>query len=139
MEIQSRRSSLENIRSVQRARALALNNSVTQGASLGSGLQGGYAQISSQGNYNEQGIAQSLMTGRSLFDISSQISDAKMQELSAKQGLQEGAAYSQLGNSISTSIPKLNQLSQGGLGGFGTGVWNASTNNFLGSGSFNKG
>src|SRR5690349_12770116 len=72
MELDARRQSLEAIRQGQRARALGLTAATQQGAGFGSGLQGGYGQISGQTNQNLLGVGQNLEIGRNIFGINSQ-------------------------------------------------------------------
>src|SRR5580765_8302042 len=64
MELTGRRNSMEVLRNEQKARSLALSGATNQGAAFGSGLQGGYGQISGQGGTNLLGIAQNLSLGR---------------------------------------------------------------------------
>jgi hypothetical protein len=74
MELDARRKQLEVFRNTQRARAVSLSNATNQGAQLGSGLQGGYGQISGESNSNLLGIFQGLQTGRVLSGLNQQIS-----------------------------------------------------------------
>ena len=68
------------------ARSLALANATSQGASKGSGLQGGLAQISSSVNRTQQGIKQNEELGLGVFENNRQISRAGA-IFSAGQGL----------------------------------------------------
>lgn len=78
MELDARRQQLEVIRNQQRGRALALTTATSQGASRGSGLQGGYGQISGQTGVNLLGIQQNLDIGRNIFGINQGISDSRV-------------------------------------------------------------
>lgn len=78
MEIDARRNQLEIIRNQQRGRALALTAATAQGASRGSGLQGGYGQISGQTGVNLLGIQQNLQVGRNIFDNNAAISAQRL-------------------------------------------------------------
>lgn len=79
MEIDARRSQTEIIRNQQRARALAVTTATAQGASRGSGLQGGYGQISGQTTYNALGVQQQLDLGRNMFNLNSQLAGQRTQ------------------------------------------------------------
>lgn len=78
MELDARRKQTEMIRNQQRARSLALSSATAQGSSRGSGLQGGYAQISGQTGFNLMGVQQNLEIGRNIFNINSAITDQKL-------------------------------------------------------------
>lgn len=84
-KISARRNQMEVLRNEQRARSLALSNSVNQGAQFGSGLQGGYGQIAGQSNTNLLGISQNLQTGQQLYDVNQSISSQE-QQISKYQG-----------------------------------------------------
>lgn len=75
MEVDARRQQLEIIRQQQRGRALGLTTATAQGASKGSGLQGGYGQISGQTGVNILGVQQNLQAGRNIFDSNASISN----------------------------------------------------------------
>lgn len=78
MELDASRKQKEVIRNQQRARSLALTTATAQGASRGSGLQGGYGQISGQSGVNALGIQQNLQIGRNIFDYNYQISQNRI-------------------------------------------------------------
>jgi len=65
MELDARRRNLEIVRNQQRGRSMALAAATAQGARRGSGLQGGYAQISGQTGVNMLGVNQNLQIGES--------------------------------------------------------------------------
>lgn len=73
MEVTGRRDQLEILRAQQRARSAALTGATAAGSSRGSGLQGGYGQISGQAGTNLLGVQQNLQIGRSIFDLNAQI------------------------------------------------------------------
>jgi len=104
MELNASRQKMELFRNSQRARALALTNATSQGASKGSGLQGGYGQISGDTNTNLLGINQNLMIGRNIFDINNLISGQKDILTQAQADYQtassEAQGWSQLGSAI---------------------------------------
>lgn len=79
MEVDARRQQLEIIRGQQRARALGLTNATAQGSSKGSGLQGGYGQISGQSGVNLLGVQQALQSGEAIFNANSNITNYNSQ------------------------------------------------------------
>lgn len=87
MELDAQRRTIQTVRSAQQARSIALNNATAQGAGKGSGLMGGYAQISGQANSGLLAINQNLDIGRNISDaniaisgLNSQLADAKADE-----------------------------------------------------------
>lgn len=89
MELDANRSQLENIRNAQRASSLATTNAAATGALRGSGLQGGYGQISGQSNTNALGVQQNLQIGENVF---AQNADISKQSL-AMNDIQTTLAY----------------------------------------------
>lgn len=79
MELDARRNQMEIIRNQQRGRALALTAATAQGAGRGSGLQGGYGQVSGQSGVNMLGVQQNLEIGRNTFAANNRISDLRVQ------------------------------------------------------------
>src|SRR5689334_21854077 len=69
MELQARRMTMEVFRNAQRLRAQATAAGVNQGASKGSGLQGGLAQIGDEAATNLTGLEQNLTIGRNIFNL----------------------------------------------------------------------
>ena len=100
MELSAQRSSLEVTRNAQRARSMATENAVSSGSQLGSGLQGGLAQIQGQATTNQLGINQNLQIGRNIFDINQGISAARIAESNAKGKEATAQGISSLGSSI---------------------------------------
>jgi len=113
MELDASRRQLENIRTVQRARAQALATATHQGAGLGSGLQGGFAQVFGQGAWNATGIAQNLQLGRNMFDLNAQLSEVKMQQSDAGMISQIGSGLTSLGGSLFGSAGAFGRLTSG--------------------------
>ncbi len=107
MELDAQRRTLESIRGAQRARAVALNNAVAQGAGQGSGLQGGYGQITGQANTNLLGINQNLTIGRNISSLNQDISGLNMQEAGVKAEEQMWSGLGSLGKSFTgaSSLP----------------------------------
>lgn len=113
MELSSHRQSMEVLRNAQRARALGLNSATNQGAQQGSGLQGGYGQISGQTNVNQLGISQNLSLGENMFDLNNQISKQKMAYADAGGQLATGQGISSFGKSFSSVLGPALNLSKG--------------------------
>lgn len=113
MELSGRRMQLENMRNIQRGRALAENTAVNQGAQFGSGLQGGLDQIMDQGLFNMVGVNSGLQTGRQIAGFNSAISADKLQmaQLGGEAAKDQGLAS--LGGAIMKMGPTIGAFSQG--------------------------
>lgn len=123
--LEGRRSQLESIRNSQRARANAEAAAVNQGASQGSGLQGGYGQISGQLNNNLQNVNFGQYYSQQNFAQANQMSDLKMQQAQLQAQYQSDTATNQgiqqLGGAIMSIGPKIGPMFQGfGGGSIGT-------------------
>lgn len=103
MELNAQRMSTEVIRNQQRARSLALSNSTSQGAQQGSGLQGGYGQISGHAGVGLLGINQQLGAGENLFGINSRIMGLRQQYTEAGSQSYTGSAISGAGQQLGSS------------------------------------
>lgn len=126
METNARRETLEAIRRMQIARSVALTNATSQNAQGGSGLQGGYGQISGNSAFRISGIQTSLNYGRQMFGLDSQISQQKMaladasSDMAFAQGLtslgsvfmNQAGTISRIGGSVGSAL--------GGFGSYGT-------------------
>ena len=122
MELDARRKQMEMLRNRQRARAMALTSATAQGAAQGSGLQGGYGQISGQSNVNLLGVDQQIGIGNAMFGINQNISQARMGIAAGQAQMQQGGALTGLGGTIISNLGTIKSLS----GGFGAGA-NASS------------
>lgn len=113
MQFEARRSQLEIFRNAQRARAQGLNASVNQGASQGSGIQGGMAQTKSMGLFNSQGVETNLAYGQNIFGIQGDITKQKMQvsQLGGEMATDQGIAS--LGGSLFKAGPTIGNIAQG--------------------------
>lgn len=116
MELDAHRKQIENLRNVQRAKALGLTAATAQGAQFSSGYAGGQAQVEGQGNWNMLGVNQNLLIGRNVFDLNSQISQQKILMAQASQRDKEGQGISSLGSSIMGTGGQLGKI----FSGFGT-------------------
>lgn len=118
MELDARRRQLEQVRNMQKARALALSNANAQGAQFGSGLPGGFGQISGEGNTQLLGVNQSLLLGRENFGLSADISSARYGYAGASGQYATGQGLSSLGGGLISALGPISNLS----GGFGSGA-----------------
>lgn len=119
MEFEARRQQLEVYRNNQRARAMATNSAVNQGAQFGTGLQGGLAQINAQSETNSLGISGNLEIGRNIFGINNQISGQKMALSGVQSQMATDQGYASLGASITKSAGTLSAIGQSAGGIFG--------------------
>lgn len=110
MEMDARRRQMELLRQQQRGRSIALTNATAQGGAFGSGLQGGFGQISGQGNNQQLGIQQNLGIGENLFGINSQISDSRILSSQYQSSALEGGALMSLGGTLMNNAGRLNSL-----------------------------
>lgn len=112
MLLESSRKQLEIFRNMQRQRAMATAAAVNQGASLGSGLQGGLAGVTNQSLFNSLGISQNVEIGQNIFDINSRISDKKMQLADVETDQATAAGWASLGGSLMKAGPTFGSLGQ---------------------------
>lgn len=119
MELSARREQLQIYRNNQRLRAQATQAAVNQGASMGSGLQGGLAGVTAGSAFNLQGVTQNLEIGRNMFAINDRISGFKQQLASLEGDAAEAAGWASLGGSLMKNSGTIGQLSQNAFAGFG--------------------
>lgn len=117
MELSARRQQLENFRNTQRVRAMGMNAAVNQGAQFGSGLQGGQAQATDQGNFNALGVSQNLQIGRNMFGLQDQISQQKLALSGVQSSQATDQAWAGLGGALTKNAGTISNISQG-VGGF---------------------
>lgn len=110
MQLNSQRSQMETLRNQQRARSLALNNATSQGAQFGSGLSGGYGQISGQANTQLLSTNQNTQLGNQMFGLDALISQQKIALSNAGSQIALGQGISSFGKSAAGSIQPINQL-----------------------------
>lgn len=125
-EVQTRRSQMENFRNVQRARAMGMNSAVNQGAQYGSGIQGGQDQATDQGNVNNLGLNQNLMTSRNIFADTSAINADKYQIAGLQSDASTDQGIANMGGALMGSAGTISNI-------FGAGQ--AQMPNVPGSGS----
>jgi hypothetical protein len=129
MELEARRRNLEIVRNQQRARAIALSAATNQGSSEGSGLQGGYGQISGQANTQLLATSQNLQIGRNMFNLNQDISSARMAYANAGTELANWNAVGQFGQTLMSVGPQLKSLSGGFNPSSGPMTWGGGNSN----------
>lgn len=100
MVLTSNRMQLQNIRNSQMARSMAQSSAVNQGAQFGSGLAGGYGQISGQAGTNQLANSQNLQIGQTIFGLDNQIDQQKINIASEQGSMATGQGISALGGAI---------------------------------------
>lgn len=103
MNLQTTRQTRQAIRQGLMARSVALTNATAQGAGQGSGLQGGFGQVSGSTGNNITGIQNAQGMGQSMFNINKGIADAQT-DYNTGQGL------SSLGGALFGSADKIGKL-----------------------------
>ena len=131
MELNGRRSQLENLRNNQRARAQGIEASVNQGAQFGSGIQGGLAATDDNSMFNMVGVNSALQTGRQINAFNSNISTDKMKMAALGGTAATDQGIASLGGSLLKSAPTLGAIGQSG--------WNGLKSMNLGQGQFGGG
>lgn len=112
MLLESSRKQMEIFRNMQRQRAMATAAAVNQGASGGSGLQGGLAGVTGQSLFNSLGINQNVELGQNIFSINNDISSKKMQLADVETQQSEAAGWASLGGSLIKAGPTFGALGQ---------------------------
>ncbi len=121
MELSSRRQQLEIMRNSQRARSMALNSAVNQGAQFGTGLQGGLAQIADSEAYNMLGVNQNLQIGRNISGINDTISGLKGQMAGAQADQATAQGLQSLGGALMTNAGTIGNLGKNAFGSMSFG------------------
>jgi hypothetical protein len=103
MNLDANRQRRRMIRESMAARSLALSNATSQGAQAGSGLQGGYGQISGQTNTNIQGVNQQQQLGAQLFS-------ANRQQVSGNSMSNFGSGLRALGSDLYNSAGSIDRI-----------------------------
>src|ERR1044071_3500172 len=107
MELEAKRTQLENIRNNQRARAMATEAAVNQGAQFGTGLLGGLAQINDQTDFNMLGVNQGLEIGRGINQFNQKISQDKMRMADVQSSMATDQGWQSLGGSLLKAGPTI--------------------------------
>lgn len=137
MELDARRRSMEMVRNQQRQRAMSLAAATNQGASAGSGLLGGYGQISGQTGVNMLGVSQNLQLGQDMFASNAALSGLRMNYADAGSDLSMWKGVSSLGSTLFQAAEPANRLFGGGGtrsgGGYGGGMGYGQQMSWMGS------
>lgn len=115
--MEASRMQMQNIRNIQRQRALATASATSQGAQYGSGLQGGLADVTNQGLFNMEGVNQALQTSDQIYGENRSITADNMRIASLQGQAAESQGLSSLGGALIKAGPIVGQVSQG-FGGF---------------------
>jgi hypothetical protein len=112
--LESQRMQIQNVRNIQRQRALATASATSQGAQFGSGFQGGLADVTNQGLFNMQGVNQALQTSFQIYDQNKYITsdNAHIASLQGQSATDQG--ISSLGGAAIKAGPVIGQLFGGG-------------------------
>jgi len=110
MLLESSRKQMEIFRNMQRQRSMATAAAVNQGASSGSGLQGGLAGVTNQSLFNSLGISQNVELGQNIFGINDEISQKKMQLADVETDQAEAAGWASLGGSLMKAGPTFESI-----------------------------
>jgi hypothetical protein len=103
MELTGRRNQMEVLRNEQRARSLAISSSTNQGATYGSGLQGGFGQIAGSSGNNMLALAQNLSIGRQEATVQGSIIDQQLAASKYQSQAATAAGISSLGGGITSA------------------------------------
>lgn len=105
MNLESARQKRQIMRSALRARASALNSATAQGATGGSGLQGGYGQIG-------QGAGDNLLGVNNAQEIGAGIFKANIDSAGAQSLVAFGGGLSSLGGSLIDNSSTLGNITR---------------------------
>lgn len=117
MEVNAQRQQMQNLRNTQLQRSMALTSATAQGAQFGTGLQGGYGQISGQSTDNAVGINTNLQFGEDIFKYNAEASRWKQQASGYQSESAMWGSISGLGGNIAKSANTFNNLTSGIFGG----------------------
>lgn len=119
MELEANRSQLQNMRNAQRLRAQATAAATNQGATFGSGLYGGLAEITDTENTNRTSINQNLGIGRNIFGLNDDISSRKSQLAQVQGEAATDQAWASLGGALVSNAGTIGNIGQNIGAGFG--------------------
>lgn len=117
VRLESQRMQMQNVRNIQRQRALATASATSQGAQYGSGLEGGLADVTNQGMFNMQGVNSALQTSNQIYTQNIGITQDNMKVASLQGEAASAAGMASLGGALMKAGPIIGQISQG-FGGF---------------------
>jgi hypothetical protein len=112
-QLEARRMQTENMRNIQRGRAMASQAAVNQGAQFGTGLQGGLAQVQAQGFWNMLGVDQAQEIGNTIAGHNQTISGLKTQVNNAQSDMATSQGYASIGGALLKAGPSIGSFAQG--------------------------
>lgn len=112
MQLEARRSQLQNFRNAQRLRAQATSAAVQGGAQFGSGLPGGLGGISGTETENALGINQGSQISQNIFGFNNDISSKRIQSAQLGGQIATDQGLSSLGGALVKSGPTIGGLSK---------------------------
>lgn len=113
MNLDARRKTMEAVRNMQRARSQALAAANVQGARGGSGLQGGYGQISGQTGVGITALQENLALGNQMFDSNIQMSQYQQQLAGLGSSAATARGWSSLGGTLVSNAGTIGNISKG--------------------------
>lgn len=118
--LDAKRRTLEDIRNAQKARSVALSNATTQNAQMGSGVEGGFGQVSGQLGTNLVGVQQNLELGRQYASLNDAISMQRMNLASAQSQSAFGSGLQSFGGTLISVMQPASRLGQSFFPSFGS-------------------
>ena len=112
METIEKRKQMQILRNAQQARSTALAAATNQGGQFGSGLQGGYGEISGKTGGEMLASNQALGFGRQMFELNTIMTGQKEQYADAQSKVNQGTGIASLGSSLMSSLGPLSNLSR---------------------------
>lgn len=119
MNLDAMRKQREIVRAGISARGLALATATAQGAARGSGLQGGYGQISGRTNVNMLGVSQNQEIGNAMFSNNRDLLSSYRASAAAQSSAALGAGLTSLGGQITANAGSISRVGTYAAGQFG--------------------
>lgn len=112
-DLQNSRYRMQLARQSNLARATALSNATNSGSEFGSGLQGGYGQISGEENVQMLGASQNQLLTNSLYNTNQNISNLRIQQQGYNSDYYTGMGFTSLGGSLISAMGSIGKLAGG--------------------------
>lgn len=116
MNLDAMRKQRETVRAGIQARGLALATATAQGAAGGSGLQGGYGQISGRTNVNALGISQNQEIGNAMFGLNRNLLSSYRAGAQAQTDLSTAQGLTSLGGQIVANAGSIGRVGTAAAG-----------------------
>lgn len=114
VRLEASRTQMQNIRNMQQSRAMASASATAQGAQFGSGIQGGLANVTSQGLFNMVGVNSALQTSEGIYGHNQKITQDNSQIASLGGQSATDAGYASIGGALMKAAPGLGSIFGGG-------------------------